>query len=147
MQNHSVIHDGERVYVCEVCTFSSRRIENLKVHMRTHLARKPFQCGICHKQYTQKAALEQHLSVHIERRYCCDICRQQFTSLQHMNAHMLRAHVPDELREEVTRSGSVTVHMCEECHSVFISQDLLAVHILEEHMQQTHAQPKVSSRQ
>ena len=49
-----------------------------------------------------------------------------------------------ELREEVTRSGSVTVHMCEECHSVFISQDLLAVHILEEHMQQTHAQPKVS---
>ena len=32
---------------------------------------------------------------------------------------------------------SVSVYMCEECNSVFLSQDILAVHILAEHMGKT----------
>lgn len=57
-QSHHVIHESERIFACEVCSYASRRMESLRVHMRIHESVKPFQCGVCHKQYTQKYALE-----------------------------------------------------------------------------------------
>lgn len=40
-------------------------------------------------------------------------------------------------------NNGVTVYMCEECNSVFLSQDDLAVHILAEHMKQSADGTKV----
>ncbi len=47
-----------------------------------------------------------------------------------------RQTVASKLTPTQAEERSMTVFMCEECNSVFLSQDNLAVHILAEHMKQ-----------
>lgn len=39
---------------------------------------------------------------------------------------------------DISKKNSATFYMCEECNSVFLTQDSLAVHILVQHMNQPH---------
>ena len=73
----------------------------------------------------------------------CPVCGRDFFTRYQLETHIRRKHqvnlVPvggEEMLNLETAEKPVTVFMCEECNSVFMSQDSLAVHILAEHMKQ-----------
>ena len=105
-------------------------------------------------------------SYHFIGEYICNLsifdpgCSQEFKNLSQQNKniysliscfrYLLRKHIQschmgnspgvntDQIVTALRMGGDegVTVYMCEECNSVFLSQDDLAVHILAEHMKQ-----------
>ena len=157
LKNHGIVHSADRKFTCEVCQFQCKRQESLRVHMRRHASIKPFQCTICKKEYTQKHAFQSHMRHHKspDITYHCVFCQKDYNSQNDLESHMLEYHGEScELAVSVNIEGEdtaidetcnisteiepdnqeMTVYMCEECNSVFLTQDSLAVHILAEHM-------------
>ena len=64
-----------------------------------------------------------------------------YTFRAHMQQHMKRVHCDIEgnlVSASDAGANNTTFYMCEECNSVFLTQDNLAVHILVQHMNQPH---------
>ncbi len=102
-QNHDICHTVAKSFVCEVCQFSCKRIESLRVHMRRHASIKPYQCGLCGKEYTQKNALETHLRLHTGASAAtCNMCGREFLTKYQLVLHMKRKHAnTDDVNEGV----------------------------------------------
>ena len=48
LKSHHIyaLHTREKPFKCELCGFMSSYRGNMKVHMRTHTGKKPFNCGV-----------------------------------------------------------------------------------------------------
>ena len=52
--------DDDKPFKCELCSYSTRRKNNLKAHMRTHSGTKPYRCDECGLTFTHKSYLQKH---------------------------------------------------------------------------------------
>ena len=66
--------------------------------------KKPFQCDICQKSFTQKASMTTHiLTIHEGKKpHQCEICDERFTMKHHMKRHLKSAHSLVEVKPEET---------------------------------------------
>lgn len=58
LKGHMRIHKAERKY-CTLCDFNTHKSNLLKKHMMVkHTDTKPFECGLCNKQFKIKSCLD-----------------------------------------------------------------------------------------
>ena len=69
----------------------------MRSHMRCrHTEEKPFECDICHKQFSSQSNLRGHWSIHKdERPYLCSICGTAFKANSNLQKHIMR-HLGDK---------------------------------------------------
>ena len=141
-QSRFNVHHTEK-FTCLHCSMTFHRLASLQAHMEQHgdvdsgtaglqaskipdTSDRPFICGTCGQKFNDKDSLLSHVQEHI------------------MLSPQPGTHSESEQAEGQTEQGvdekrSLTIFMCEECNSVFLSQDNLAGHILAQHMRRNWA--------
>lgn len=79
---------------CSACSKTFSTSQNLLRHMReVHEKVKLVSCEICHKHFSNKWVLTQHMAVHTGKKaYKCDVCEKAFTQISSMNVHKKKYH-------------------------------------------------------
>ncbi|GFS92075.1 hypothetical protein NPIL_147531 [Nephila pilipes] len=55
-------------FYCNHCSYSSPRIDNIKLHQVKHTGERPYACSICSKRFAYKSNLNQHrITVHLSK--------------------------------------------------------------------------------
>ncbi|GFS21279.1 zinc finger protein 507-like [Elysia marginata] len=139
-------NDGEK-FRCVLCHYTSERIYNIKIHMKTHRQKKPTECSLCDFSSTSPEALQQHMLKHCKiRTYACKYCPQSFNHKSTLRAHM-RAHKDQEpfrcaycvfetsnaqeYREHMhVHSGCSSRLRCPGCDLLLGGKDELTAHLL-----------------
>ena len=76
------IHEGKKVYKCNMCDKNSIWKHAMKQHMASvHEGKKPFKCGLCDYSSSRKDTMKGHMvSVHeCMKPSKCDICGHRFS--------------------------------------------------------------------
>ena len=74
-------------------------------------------CGVCHKVFSKRAYLRQHLHVHSGQQHHCTLCNKAFSSKKGLWVHMF------------THQG-VKPHQCKICEKRFATKPVLLRHLL-----------------
>jgi len=79
---------------CSACSKTFSTSQNLLRHMReVHEKVKLVSCEICHKNFSNKWVLTQHMAVHTGKKaFKCDVCEKAFTQISSMNVHKKKYH-------------------------------------------------------
>ncbi|XP_067615413.1 transcription factor Ouib-like [Eurosta solidaginis] len=78
--------------MCEICGNIYTKRSLLNMHMRRHMAEKPFACEICSKAFACPSEISRHMRVHTgEKPYACKYCGRTFadrsTNIKHERIH------------------------------------------------------------
>ncbi|XP_068155403.1 transcription factor Ouib [Drosophila tropicalis] len=78
--------------MCEICGNIYSRRAALNIHMRRHMAEKPFECEICSKTFAGPSELNRHIRVHTgEKPFTCKYCSRSFadrsSNIRHERTH------------------------------------------------------------
>ncbi|CAL1535256.1 unnamed protein product [Lymnaea stagnalis] len=148
LRNIEKISDsGCEKFRCSLCHYTSQRICNIKIHMKTHRQKKPSECSLCDFSSTSSEVLQDHMLKHCKvRTYACKFCPQSFNHKSTLRAH-LRAHKdqepflcaycvfettnPIEYREHMqVHSGCSSRLRCPGCDVILNNKEELTVHLL-----------------
>ncbi|KAJ6636661.1 Zinc finger protein [Pseudolycoriella hygida] len=66
LQRHERVHDGLKLYKCNVCDKNFSRSDHLKKHMLIHSGIKPFCCQVCLKTFGRPDHLRKHIQTHLK---------------------------------------------------------------------------------
>ncbi|XP_059167538.1 zinc finger protein ZFP2-like [Physella acuta] len=115
LSKHMLVHTKVKRYKCELCGTSFNRLDNMKLHLVTHI--KPFTCSLCGKNYSSKYSIDLHLSSHSgEQILRCAVCDKVF---YHEEALLL--HAQSHTSKEVFK--------CRYCLAVFKQNIQLKNHL------------------
>lgn len=146
-QNIEKINTGDsEKFRCSLCHYTSERIFNMKIHMKTHRQKKPSECSLCEFSSDIPEALQEHMLRHCKiRTYACKFCPQNFNHKSTLRAHM-RAHKetdpylcayciyeassPTDLKEHMlVHSGCSSRLRCPKCDQIMINKEELTAHL------------------
>ncbi|XP_063543222.1 zinc finger protein 28 homolog [Cydia strobilella] len=81
--------DKSKFHECDVChkKYSSKTL--LAEHMNLHSGQRPYTCRVCHKSFASKYTHQSHLKTHLDRPrpFKCEACGKCFFTLQNLNQH------------------------------------------------------------
>ncbi|XP_023023326.2 uncharacterized protein isoform X8 [Leptinotarsa decemlineata] len=88
LQLHRKFQNGKKPYECQVCLKSFSDSSTLVAHTRIHTGEKPFQCKFCPKAFSQHSNASTHERIHkAEKPYKCDVCSKAFTHQGSLRNH------------------------------------------------------------
>ncbi|KAM6242673.1 transcriptional repressor CTCFL isoform 3-T3 [Spheniscus humboldti] len=84
---------GEKVFNCDLCTFTSLRLSSLNRHVKTHSDEKRHVCHLCLKAFRTATLLHNHVNVHTGTRpYKCSDCDMAFVTSGELSRHRRYKH-------------------------------------------------------
>ncbi|XP_031415865.1 zinc finger protein 184-like isoform X2 [Clupea harengus] len=96
LQNHRMLHTGERPYACDRCDKSFPSVRGLNRHAQVHSAGRPHQCAQCGKTYVYQFNLTAHQLIHSSRKpHSCDVCSKRFMTKPELASHS-RVHTNEK---------------------------------------------------
>lgn len=113
---------AKKVFQCSICRQAFADIAALDIHIRVHLAAKPYICSVCDAKYQRISELFAHItSSHTDDdhpRFACHYCGIVFDRAEQFSAH-----------DERHKGGKadITFH-CDECNQACLSLDDLNAH-------------------
>ena len=79
---------GEEVFSCKFCSKKMTRMDNLKLHEKSHTKENLHHCKYCKKSFTRKYRLVNHERVHTgEKPFNCNNCDKSFKQESHLQKH------------------------------------------------------------
>ncbi|XP_077289555.1 uncharacterized protein LOC143913559 [Arctopsyche grandis] len=88
---HTTRDTREQPFICDICSKSYARKNNLRLHMTVHTKENPHKCDICLKSFSSKHYLHGHMNIHSEvEAHKCNICLKSFVNKYHLKIHMTR---------------------------------------------------------
>ncbi|XP_017062202.2 zinc finger protein 2 [Drosophila ficusphila] len=104
--------------MCEICGNIYSKRAALNIHMRRHMAEKPFECEICGKTFAGPSELNRHIRVHTgEKPFTCKFCNRSF------------ADRSSNIRHERTHTNE-RPFTCSTCGKAFSYSNVLKNHML-----------------
>lgn len=131
---------------CENCMRVFLNLRQFRIHKRLHYSSsKQHECSECHKKYSSKNLLDEHMNMHTgQRPYKCPSCDKDFASKYTLQAHMKihtkrpRPYSCDECDKSFLNQQNLVQHkklhtgvkafICEVCQKAFGTQHNLDVH-------------------
>ena len=115
-QQHTLRHGKQKSFVCDLCNKSYATPRLLYSHRSLHLGRR-FPCNLCSFVGRSSANLRGHkIHVHGERRFACKVCCKRF-AISHNLAEHMRIHTGE------------TPYTCEVCDMSYKRKHHLTCHI------------------
>ena len=91
-----VIIPTEKEFNCDICHRSYSNKGNLKQHIKVHDESKALKCDVCLKLFCNKTQLKSHYKTHTgEKPFACQICDRKF-SLKHALTRHQASHRDDK---------------------------------------------------
>jgi len=89
---HLKSHSGG--YKCELCPqYSFAALRGLNDHKMIHTGERPYECDVCQKKFITSSALKSHKKVHSDiKAFSCEQCEAQFRFRQGLLNHIERKH-------------------------------------------------------
>ncbi|XP_055681264.1 zinc finger protein 501 [Lutzomyia longipalpis] len=100
LTSHFLVHTKEKKLLCDVCGFSTGRLKTLKVHKSGHSG-VLWQCSVagCTHSTRRKDNIRMHLTTHSsEKPFVCEVCGFSFRHRKNLNRHALM-HMPKKLQQ------------------------------------------------
>ena len=90
MQEHAVIHTGDKPFQCTLCDKRFNNKANFNKHRRTHTNQRPFVCNVCGQTYRQNYDLKRHMTLHTDvKSFECAQCKKTFARKSYLQRHVL----------------------------------------------------------
>ncbi|XP_001359299.2 zinc finger protein 248 [Drosophila pseudoobscura] len=131
--------------MCEICGNIYSKRAALNIHMRRHMAEKPFECEICSKTFAGPSELNRHIRVHTgEKPFRCKYCARMFadrsSNIRHERTHTNeRPFACGTCGKSFSYSNVLKNHMlthtgekpflCQPCNKTFSRKHQLEQHI------------------
>ncbi|XP_055621842.1 zinc finger protein 665-like isoform X2 [Toxorhynchites rutilus septentrionalis] len=109
--------DRERPYGCSLCSKTYMTNGNLQEHVRMVHSGVKFPCKVCGIKLSTKSSWKRHMKGHTEEGFCCDICKEKFSSHSVLAKHKRRVH------EQVAKN-----YICVDCGNTYDSNAALREH-------------------
>ena len=79
----------ENLFNCQICHKSYSNKRSLNQHMKFHDESKALKCDVCLKLFSCKSSLEVHYRIHTgEKPFACQICNRKFAR----NSDLIKHH-------------------------------------------------------
>ncbi|TNN02418.1 hypothetical protein fugu_009905 [Takifugu bimaculatus] len=89
LQQHQRMHKSE--FQCKLCGRGFVSLFSLRKHKHTHGRKRPYRCSKCHFSFKVPLHLAEHMAIHREESFPCDICNRVFPSkssrAEHRKSH------------------------------------------------------------
>lgn len=86
--------DSDLCYRCPICKNTRKTVESIKKHIQDHfkINLSELTCGICKVQCKTKNRLQNHMLIHGEARFPCNICGKKFRMMKYVRRHINETH-------------------------------------------------------
>lgn len=128
LRAHQLTHGGQ-VFRCTAnnCLYTSRRKENLKIHIATHRNETPFVCEICGHCFSQNKNLKRHALVHLSKNmHKCPHCTFSSYRTDKLKEHIARLHTEKPLQLELSEDVQSAFKDCDVDGALFSDTPKLA---------------------
>ncbi|XP_006759405.1 PREDICTED: zinc finger X-chromosomal protein isoform X1 [Myotis davidii] len=133
VQQHALIHQGNKTHQCLYCDHKSSSSSDLKRHtISIHTKNYPHKCDMCDKGFHRPSELKKHVAAHKgEKMHQCRHCDFKIADPFVLSRHILSVHIKDlpfkckrcrkgfrqqsELKKHMKTHSSRKVYQCEHC--------------------------------
>jgi KRAB domain-containing zinc finger protein len=86
--------DNYLCYKCPICKVSRKTVKSIKMHIQDHFQTNlsELTCRICKIQCKSKNRLQNHMLIHGEAKFPCNICGKKFRMMKYVRRHINETH-------------------------------------------------------
>ncbi|XP_015834116.2 zinc finger protein ZFP2 isoform X3 [Tribolium castaneum] len=125
---HMQQHNGDGMYQCCLCSYSTSRRTCLLTHINmTHYRKFYYHCKTCGKGFNDAVRFKEHENEHLGvKPFVCVVCTKSFVYSRYLQLHQMRYHT-------VGIVGQLLKNQCPICLRVFAKDNTLEKHLTVRH--------------